>query len=136
MPNPNSLPKKERLHQEKIIAEIFSSGKSLAKYPIRAVFSIPEAGSLPEKVAVAFAVSKKKFKTSVARHRIRRLMFEAYRLQKQEWYATLPNELPHLALMLLYTASEEVPIDKIKDSWRKLYIEISKSLDPSPKPPE
>ena len=37
-----------------------------------------------------FSVPKKKFKSSVHRHRVRRLIVEAWRLNKHELYAVMP----------------------------------------------
>jgi ribonuclease P protein component len=41
-------------------------------------------------VRVGFSIPKKKFRLSVHRHRVRRLMVEAWRLQKQALYDTIP----------------------------------------------
>lgn len=48
---------------------------------------------------------KKKFRKSVQRHRLRRLMIEAWRLNKQELYDAVP-EGQQLHLFILYTSPE------------------------------
>lgn len=56
-------------------------------------------------VRVGFSVPKKKFRKSVHRHRLRRLMVEAWRLNKQELYDVVP-EGKQLHLFILYTSPE------------------------------
>ncbi len=49
-----------------------------------------------------FSVPKKKFKSSVHRHRVRRLIVEAWRLHKHELYAVVPKHL-QLHIFFVYT---------------------------------
>ena len=56
-------------------------------------------------VRAGFSVPKKKFRKSVHRHRLRRLMVEAWRLNKQEVYEAVP-EGQQLHLFILYTSPE------------------------------
>ena len=51
---------------------------------------------------VGFSVPKKKFRSSVDRHRVRRLMAEAWRLHKHTLYAVVP-EATQLHLFLIFT---------------------------------
>jgi ribonuclease P protein component len=51
---------------------------------------------------VGFSVPKKRFRSSVDRHRIRRLMVEAWRLNKHSLYPTLPAD-KQLHLFLIFT---------------------------------
>ena len=53
-------------------------------------------------VQVGFSVPKKKWRSSVKRHRIRRLMFEAWRLNKHLLYPAIPID-KQLHLFLLFT---------------------------------
>jgi ribonuclease P protein component len=56
-------------------------------------------------VRAGFSVPKKKFRKSVHRHRLRRLMVEAWRLNKQEVYEAVPDG-QQLHLFILYTSPE------------------------------
>ncbi len=54
---------------------------------------------------VGFSVPKKKFKHSVDRHRIRRLMFESWRLQKQDFYEVIPENC-QVHLFIIFTDTQ------------------------------
>ena len=58
-------------------------------------------GSELSPVRVGFSVPKKRFRLSVHRHRIRRLLAEAWRLQKGPLYAAIPAE-NQLQLFLIF----------------------------------
>jgi ribonuclease P protein component len=75
-------------------------------------------------VQVGFSVPKKKFRSSVDRHRVRRLMVESWRLSKSSFYPLLPDQM-QLHIFFIFTtnvlpAYEEVnsalitAIDKLK----------------------
>ena len=80
----NSLRKHEILRKSQLIAELFRSRKKLKGEYVKVVFSYletgrPERNALP---AVLFAVSRKTVPLSAGRNRIKRLMREAYRMEK------------------------------------------------------
>lgn len=88
----NTLPKKERLYEKKRIDELFAQGKSFISYPLRVVYlekENPEEDDVPVKVMVS--VSKKYFKRAVKRNRVKRLIREAYRLNKAG-FASIADE--------------------------------------------
>ena len=53
-----------------------------------------------------FAVSSKHFKKAVDRNRIKRLMRETYRLQKNELAASLEKQQKQLAVFFIYLGNE------------------------------
>lgn len=72
----------EKLKSRKAIDALFASGKSFAFFPLRVKYAfVPGAES---GIKTGVTVSKKYFKRAVHRNRLKRLMREAYRLQKEE----------------------------------------------------
>jgi ribonuclease P protein component len=63
---------------------------------------VPRAADSISPVMTGFSVPKKKFRSSVHRHRIRRLMAEAWRLNKQTLYTAIP-EGQQLHLFFIFT---------------------------------
>ena len=80
-----SFKKEERLCSKKVIDKLFAEGKSFLAFPLKVVFiSTSVSSGYPAKAA--FTVSKKLFKKAVDRNRIKRLIREAWRLNKHLFY--------------------------------------------------
>lgn len=116
--------KSERLKSRKIIERIFNrEGQSFATYPILTVWlETPLNSEFPAQVT--FSVSKKKFKKAVQRNRIKRLMREAYRLNKPKFYDSLQAKEKQIAIIFVYIAKEELDFNtveaKMKQSLKRL----------------
>ena len=82
--NPFTFSKSERISSRREIDLLFEQGHSFLVYPLRIVFlSIPKTDdSVP--VSVLISVPKRKLKRAVHRNRIKRLIRETYRLNKQD----------------------------------------------------
>lgn len=69
-----------------------------------------------------FTASSRNFKKAVDRNRIKRLMREAYRLQKQPLAEALVKKEKHLALFIIYTG-KELPEHALINEKMKVVIE-------------
>lgn len=117
----------ERLKSRKVIEQLFKGGQSFANFPLRIVWTIMDEPKSEFPAQFALSVSKKKFKRAVDRNRIRRLVREAYRLNKHILYEKLEasNQQPvarhqQLALMVIYTGSEILSFQEIEKAMRDM----------------
>ncbi|MBA3827838.1 MAG: ribonuclease P protein component [Taibaiella sp.] len=101
----------ERLKREQNIDTLFRTGKAFSVFPVRAIYHIvPMAVGEESPVRVGFSVPKKKFRKSVDRHRIARLMREVWRLNKHLVYeAVPPDKQVHLFFMFTDTTMPAMP---------------------------
>jgi ribonuclease P protein component len=73
--------KSERISKKKDIDHLFANGMSFIFYPLRVVYSCIESSNKGS-ISILISVPKRKFKRAVKRNRIKRLIREAYRLNK------------------------------------------------------
>jgi ribonuclease P protein component len=99
-----TLNKAERLKRRKIIEQLFSEGRAVTAFPIRVQYKMVDQLGVP--LQAGFSVSSRNFKRAVDRNRIKRLMREAYRLQKLPLEQALQTKEQQLALFLIYTGKE------------------------------
>jgi ribonuclease P protein component len=97
------LGKEDRLKSRKSIDLLFKKGKSFSHFPFK-VFWMQAAGD--HVLQAAFSVSSRNFKKATDRNRIKRLMREAYRLQKNTLSEALKTGQKKITLFIIYTGRE------------------------------
>lgn len=97
--------KEEKLSSRKAISDLFDNGKAFTVPPFR-VFWKESTEEIPFPARVAVTVSKKNFKRAVDRNRIKRLLREAWRLNKHILYKHLEQEKLQIILMIVYTPTD------------------------------
>jgi ribonuclease P protein component len=118
--------KKDKLKSKKLIEQLFTEGKSITCYPLRLVYLKTkfEDKSL---LKTGVSVSKRLHKTAVARNRIKRLLREAYRLNKPLHFN---NSSTSYAFMILYISKDGTTFDQINNSMKLLFKKfIEKTSD-------
>ena len=102
----HTFPKEEHLCRKKLIEELFSKqGSSFGVYPLRIVWIKSEMPTTaPPQVLIS--VSKRTFKRAVDRNRLKRLIREAYRLNKYR-LTEQPEGHPIALLGIIFTGKEK-----------------------------
>jgi len=103
-----TFPKKEKLKSLKAFTALFAGADSAKHYPLRAVYKRWPTDGVP--IQAGFSVSKKRFKKAVDRNRIKRLMKEAYRLQKPFFEKQLKHEY---AIVFIYLHHHEIGLPQM-----------------------
>jgi len=101
--------KSEKLKSQKLIEQLFLEGKSVTVFPLRLMY-LPISQRDGTKIKASVSVSRKNFKKAVDRNRIKRLLREAYRLNKLEYFNNI--KAPY-ALMILYIGKKEMDFDAV-----------------------
>ena len=116
----------ERLKSAKIIGSLFRDCNSFAAYPLRVVWAPTQAGPAG-RATLAVSVSKKRFKTAVERNRVKRLVREAYRLQKHLLYERLETREEHISIMISYIGQEILPYKEVERGVTKMLRKLEES---------
>mgnify|MGYP002633143915 FL=1 len=118
----NTLGKKERLKSRKLIGRLFEEGTSIKNFPFRLVYLSTEITSVFS-VKASFSVPKRNFKKAVDRNRIKRLIREAYRLEKKNVFK---GSNFHCAFMITFIGKKEPVFHDVQEKIKellKLFIE-------------
>lgn len=119
-----TYPKIEKLKSKILIDKLFDEGKSVVSFPLRLVF-IGTKFDEPIKVKCGVSVSKRNFKKAVDRNRVKRLMREAYRLNKNAYFNNITTQY---ALMILYIGNDKPTFEQTNKAMKKLlekFVEVN-----------
>lgn len=114
------FPKKERLKSRRLWEAVFEEGRQIKAYPLLLYYL---KTPLPEAVAAqaGFAVPKRALRKAVARNRVKRLMREAYRLDKP---VVFNNSFGPYAMVFLYLGKETPDFSQISGAMKTLLKKI------------
>lgn len=113
----NTFSKEEKLCSTKAIDTLFAAGESFIAYPLRVVYIIyDESVAEDQRASVMISVSKRKFKRAVKRNRVKRMVREAYRLNKHGLTTLLQNNNKRIDIAFLYLKDELPEYSEIEKS--------------------
>ena len=129
-----SYSKSERLKSKKRIEATFAAGQKFKAWPLVAKsLDVELSEDVPCQTLVS--VSKRSFKRAVDRNRIKRLMREAWRLQKHTAYAALREHEKQQALVLIYVGKELPTFEGMQASMQTLIAKMIEAMA-TPKQPQ
>lgn len=100
-----TLGKEDKLKSRKIIEQLFNEGKSFSLFPFRIIYLLQQSTTVGQ-LQASFSVGTRHFKKAVDRNRIKRLMREGYRLQKNELSDTVKTGNKNLQVFFIYTGTD------------------------------
>ncbi|EPR71958.1 Ribonuclease P protein component [Winogradskyella psychrotolerans RS-3] len=109
--------KKDKLKSKKLIEQLFTEGKAVTAYPLRLVYLKTEFED-DSQLKTGVSVSKRLHKTAVSRNKIKRLLREAYRLNKPLYFN---NSSASYAFMILYLSKDGTTFEKLDHSIKLLF---------------
>ncbi len=122
-----TLPKRERIHLKKHIDELFAQGKGFVAYPLRVVYLLGKPTASEEVLTPAsmmVSVGKKYFKRANKRNRVKRLVREAYRLNKHSWIEWLEARGCEGRIAFMFVGKELPEYRDIDKAIRKAFSKI------------
>ena len=121
-----TLGKDERLKSRKQIEKLFAEGKSFVVNPFRVYFLVHGPWTMDHGLQFGVGVSSKNFKKAVDRNRIKRLVREAWRLQKNELSEKIKITQKRLNVFFIYTGKELPDFATVKE---KVAVALKKLAD-------
>ena len=111
-----SFPKKEKLKSKKTIEELFLVGKNIREFPIKLIYLKSDFDD-GAKIKAGVVAPKKKFKRAVDRNRIKRLLREAYRLNKPLIFNNIERTY---AFLFLYLGNKDADFQDVDSAMKKI----------------
>lgn len=117
-----TYPKSEKLKSRNIIEKMFAEGKTVSKYPLRLVY-IPLQDDTEGNLKMGVSVSKRNFKRAVDRNYYKRLLREAYRLNKHIITEKLQQPT---AFMFFYQTKDRLSFTEVNEKAIQLFEKFLK----------
>lgn len=124
-----SFGKEEKLKSRKLVEELFASGRSQGIFPLRVTYKFLPAEEAAPYLQVGMTASKKHFKKAVDRNRIKRLIREAYRLQKKDVQQLAKDKKTRVIAFFIFV-DKTMPVYKtVFDTMTKCLLLLQKRLE-------
>ena len=120
------LKKADKLKSRKAIDILFAKGKSFSIFPFRICYLIT---NFEPGIKVGFSATTKTFKKATDRNRIKRLIRESYRLQKNEIASHPILKTAGLHIFFIYTGKEVPVYNFIFEKTGATLKKLTKQLD-------
>ncbi len=120
-----SYQSKEKLKSRKLMDQLFTVGKSVSVFPLKAFYNEVDI-DLDFPVKLGVGVSSRNFKKAVDRNRIKRLLRETYRLNKQPLLEFASSKNKKIIVFILFV---EKTLPQLEVLQNKLPLLIDKLIN-------
>lgn len=120
-----TLPKTERISSRLTIEQLVNSRKAVYKYPIKCYYAVNQLSDALAVSRMAVSVPKRLFKHAVDRNRIKRLVREAYRLNKGRCLQPLADSGCQADMLFLFAGKELPQFAQIESVIKELLDKIA-----------
>lgn len=128
MPKIFTYQKKDKLKSRKQTQNLFSIGKAIGVFPIKLIYTIEQVDTVGILQAGVGAPTRT-FRKAVQRNRVKRLLREAYRLEKPTFLAQFSLEHKRVNLFFLYGNAEILTQAEIQDKVRSALALLAQKLN-------
>ena len=122
--------KKEKLCSRKVISRLFENGNSFYSEPFRLLWLKSEDIN-PFPALTGVSVGKRSFPRAVDRNRIKRLIREAWRINKHQLYSQLEKLNLQIFIMIIYAGNKMPEYREIEVQMKDLVGKFSLHLTAS-----
>lgn len=120
-----TLGKKERLKSRKAIEQLFRDGKKLTSPPFRVFYQRQDGKG----ILLGVGVSTKQFSRATDRNRVKRLIREAWRLQKNDITARPSLQQSGLHVFIICTATAIPAFEDVMTAMNKLIHKLLAAIE-------
>ena len=120
--------KKDKLKSRKQTQNLFSNGKAIGVFPIKLIYTI-EAVDTAGVLQAGVGAPTRTFRKAVQRNRVKRLLREAYRLEKPSFLTQFSLEHKRINLFFLYGNAEVLPQAEIQNKVRSALALLAQKLN-------
>ncbi len=117
----------ERLKSRKLMERVFKTGTRWNKFPFRVSFLIDNETS-DGLIKFGCSAPIRNFKKAVDRNRVKRLMKEAFRLEKHLLADCLKEKNARMVIFLIYTAPGLPKFETIKTAMDELVLKLKEEI--------
>lgn len=140
MPARFTYQKADKLKSRKQTQYLFSKGHSITVFPIKLIYTIEPIASILEEAGLhkitasgllqaGVGAPTRNFRKAVQRNRVKRLLREAYRLEKPHFLSQISLANKRINLFFLYSHPDILPQAEIQNKVRAILLQLVQKIN-------